>query len=199
LSSQPQAEPAPRIAPGTRRQVGAVNAAILWVLGRVSGAKSPPNVMTTLARHRRLFRGWLRFAATMMPRGTLKRADTELVILRVAHNCDCTYEWGHHALIAEAAGLSREDVERVRQGPESAGWTPHQASLLRAVDELHGERQISDAAWTELSSFLSETELIELCMLTGHYEMLAMTLNALRVAPDDGDSAPSLPARRGRR
>jgi hypothetical protein len=28
--------------------------------------------------------------------------------------------------------------------------------------------------------------LIELCMLIGHYEMLAMTLNSLRVEPDFG-------------
>lgn len=32
---------------------------------------------------------------------------------------------------------------------------------------------------------LSAAELIELCMLVGHYEMLAMTLNALRVQPDE--------------
>jgi AhpD family alkylhydroperoxidase len=198
LSSQPQAELEPRIAPGTRKDIGAINATILWVLGRISGSKSSLNVMTTIARHQRLFRGWIRFAVKLMPRGTLKRADTELVILRVAHNTDCAYEWSHHSLIAEAAGLSSEDVERVRQGPEAAGWQPHQASLLRAVDELHGEQRISDAVWAELSSFLDESELIELCMLTGHYEMIAMTLNALRVPTDGAESAPKLPARRRR-
>lgn len=197
MSSQPPAELEPRIAPGTRKQIGAVNAAIVWVLRRASGGSSL-NVMTTLAHNRRLFRGWIRFAANLMPRGTLKRADTELVILRVAHNCDCAYEWSHHSLIAEAAGLSREDVERVRQGPEAAGWEPHQASLLRAVDELHGERRISDAVWAELSAFLDESKLIEFCMLTGHYEMVAMTLNALRVPVDHAESAPKLLQRRGR-
>ncbi len=29
-----------------------------------------------------------------------------------------------------------------------------------------------------------EIELIELCVLTGHYAMLAMTLNSLEVVPD---------------
>ena len=42
----------------------------------------------TIARHRRLFRPWLRFAATLMPGGVLPRADSELVILRVAHNAE---------------------------------------------------------------------------------------------------------------
>jgi hypothetical protein len=38
--------------------------------------------------------------------------------------------------------------------------------------------------WSQLAQLLSERELIELCLLVGHYEMLAMTLNAIQVAPD---------------
>lgn len=56
--------------------------------------------------------------------------------------------------------------------------------LLRAADELHASRDISDDVWGRLRERLDEPELIELCMLVGHYEMLAMTLNALRVQPD---------------
>ena len=37
---------------------------------------------------------------------------------------------------------------------------------------------------SELSRHLDEVLLIELCMLIGHYEMLAMTLNSLDVEPD---------------
>jgi hypothetical protein len=31
---------------------------------------------------------------------------------------------------------------------------------------------------------LNDSQLIELCMLVGHYEILAMTLNSLAVEPD---------------
>ena len=41
-----------------------------------------------------------------------------------------------------------------------------------------------DSLWAELRPLYSDRELIELCMLVGHYQMIAMTLNALRVAPD---------------
>ena len=37
--------------------------------------------------------------------------------------------------------------------------------------------------WGALRPLLSDAELIELCMLVGHYEMLAMTLNSLGVEP----------------
>jgi alkylhydroperoxidase family enzyme len=149
----------------------------------VTGSE-PPNVFTTLARHRRLFRRWLRFAGALMPGGVLRRAETELLILRVAHNCGCEYEWRHHERLAVRANLGREDVERVRQGSGAAGWSRRQELLLRAADELHAERTISDSLWAELRPLYSDRELIELCMLVGHYEMLAMTLNALGVQPD---------------
>jgi AhpD family alkylhydroperoxidase len=174
---------APRIAPGDRRAIGTVNALIARAAGRATGT-GPPNLFTTLARHRRLFRRWLWFAGGLMPGGKLPRADTELVILRVAHRCDCPYEWGHHERIARRVGLERVAIERVRSGPDADGWTPRQRLLLRAVDELHDERRLSDATWSDLAALVTDEEMIELCLLAGHYEMLAMTINSLRVEPD---------------
>jgi alkylhydroperoxidase family enzyme len=181
--------PEPRLAPGTAREIGPLNALIARVIGAATGGP-PPHVFTTLGRHRRLFRRWLRFAAALMPGGSFPRAETELVILRVAHNCDCEYEWRQHERLGQAAGLSADEVRRVRSGPGAAGWSPRQALLLRAADELHADRTLSDALWGELRPLLSDTELIELCLLVGHYEMLAMTLNALAVVPDELPAGP---------
>jgi alkylhydroperoxidase family enzyme len=143
-------EGGPRIPPGSRREIGLVPTVIAAVAGRVTGS-GPPNLFTTLARHRRLFLSWLWFAGRLMPRGRLPRRDTELVILRVAHNCHCEYEWRHHERIAQT---------------------------------VHASRDVTDQLWDSLRRYWSDVELIELCMLVGHYEMLAMTLNALRVVPD---------------
>jgi AhpD family alkylhydroperoxidase len=174
----------PRIAPGTRREIGLVNYGIVRAVGLATGGP-PPNLFTTLARHRSLFRRWLRFAGRLMPGGTLPRADSELLILRVAHNTGCEYEWRHHEQIGRLSGLSADEIERVRLGPEAEGWSARQELLLRAADELHADRTLSDTAWDSLRPSLTDAELIELCMLVGHYEMLAMTLNSLRVEPDE--------------
>ena len=174
----------PRIAPGTRRDIGLVNYAIARALGVATGGP-PPNLFTTLARHRSLFRRWLRFAGGLMPGGKLARADTELLILRVAHLNDCEYEWRHHEQLGRLAGLMPDEIERVRLGADADGWSARQALLLRAADELHAERRLSDSTWDELRPLLTDQQLIELCLLVGHYEMLAMTLNSLRVEPDE--------------
>jgi AhpD family alkylhydroperoxidase len=181
--------PEPRIPPGSPRDIGRVNALITRLLGAATGG-GPPHLFTTLARHRGLFRRWLRFAGALMPGGVLPRSDSELVILRVAHNCDCEYEWRHHERLGEAAGLSAEEIRRVRSGPAAGGWSARQVLLLRAADELHADRTISDALWAELRPLMPDVELIELCLLVGHYEMLAMTLNALAVQPDSLPAGP---------
>jgi AhpD family alkylhydroperoxidase len=173
----------PRIPPGSNRRIGPLNAAIVWAIGRTSGGR-PPNVFTTLARNRGLFRRWLFFAGGLMPGGKLPRAETELVILRVSDNTGCAYERSHHERLGRKAGLSAEEVERVRSGPDAAGWTPRQQALLRACDEMHAEGRIGEETWRRLAAELDDRLLIELCLLIGHYEMLAMTLNTLQVQLD---------------
>jgi alkylhydroperoxidase family enzyme len=178
-----------RIAPGTASDTGRVN----FLIARAAGAglgTAAPNIFTTLGRHRSLFRRWLRFAGALMPGGRLPRADTELMILRTAHNCASDYEWRAHENLARNAGLTADQVQQVRLGPDAAGFSTRQRLLVQATDELHVNRVLSDETWSELRGQLSDPELIELCMLVGHYEMLAMTLNSLGVQPD-----PPLPGR----
>jgi AhpD family alkylhydroperoxidase len=143
-----------------------------------------PMIFGTLARHRRLFYSWLPFAGALQVLPELPRRDVELVILRTAWRCHCGYEWAQHVNLAARAGLDRHAIERVLDGPTADGWTPRQRALLTAVDELHDRHVISDATWTALAGELDERQLIELCLLVGHYEMLAMTTNSLGVEPE---------------
>ena len=180
----------PRIPPGRRRDVGWLNWWIARVVGRVSGT-GPPNLFLTLGRRRRLFRGWLRFAARMMPGGTLARRDTELVILRVAHLRDCRYEFDHHVKLGRKVGLTDADIERVTTGPEADGWTQKQLTILNAVDELHVDRDLSDETWNALRQHLDDPKIIELCLLVGHYEMLATFIKTVRIQLEDSPASRS--------
>lgn len=186
----PERGPA-RITPGSRRDVGLVGWGISRASGLVSGT-TPPNLFLTLGRHRPLFRGWLRFAGRLMPGGTLPRRDTELVILRVAVLSGCRYEFEHHVRLGATAGVTEADVGRLVAGPEADGWTDRERAILGAVDALHHERDLDDATWSALRAHLDERKVIEVCLLAGHYEMLATTINTLRIQPD-APSADRLP------
>jgi AhpD family alkylhydroperoxidase len=173
----------PRIAPGTRREVGLVGWLVSWVSGRVSRTP-PPNLFLTLGRHRRLFRGWIHFGGSLMPGGRLPRRDTELVILRVANLRACEYELRHHTHLAGRAGLTPTEVARVAVGPGEPAWSDRERALLVAVDELHADGDLSDEAWDGIAAHLDERQRIELVLLVGHYEMLATAIQALRIEPD---------------
>jgi len=175
--------PVPRVAPGSRRDVGWFTWAFSWASGRVAGTDRP-NIFLTLGRHPKLFRGWLRFAGRLMPGGTLPRRETELVILRVAHLCDNAYEFDHHVRLGAKAGVRPAEVERVREGPEADGWSDRERAILRTVDEQVTTGDVTDETWRDLRGHLSERTTIELLFLAGHYQMLAGVLTTLRVQPD---------------
>lgn len=175
-------EPA-RIAPGARADVGWLAYTVAWLSGRVTGT-TPPNLFLTLGRHRPLFRGWLHFAGRLMPGGTLPRRDTELVILRVAQLTGCRYELEHHRRLGRRAGITEADMARLAEGADVTGWTGRERVLLAAVDELHERRDLSDAAWSGVRDHLDERAAIELVLLVTHYEMLATTIDVLRIQPD---------------
>ena len=172
-----------RIAPGRRRDLGLP----IWVFSRLAGRATrtaPPAIFTTLGRGRGLFWGWLHFAGRLMPGGRLPRRETELVILRVATVRDCAYELEHHVRLGRRAGVTSEDVDRVREGSAAEGWRSHERLLLRATEELLATRDLTDASWAELRAAYDERTVIEILLLVGHYDMLATTLTTLRLEPD---------------
>lgn len=143
------------------------------------------NVFTTLARHPGLFRAWLPLGGYLLGRGKLPDRDRELLILRTAVNCGSSYEWGQHVIIGMRAGLTREEVDRVVDGPGAEGWSDHDAALLRAADELHADVKVGDATWAELARTYADVQLMEAVMLVGHYRMVAGALESFGVELDD--------------
>jgi len=144
----------------------------------------PPQVFTEIGRHPRLFRTWLPFAGTLLLQGALPRVDAELVILRTAWNARCDYEWQQHVTLAARAGIADERLAAVRAGAEGDGWTIRQRLLLTAADQLHANRCMDGLTRARVEDELSTKEFVELCLLVGHYEMLAMLLNSRGVEPD---------------
>jgi alkylhydroperoxidase family enzyme len=173
----------PRLAPLPRAALSVPARLVVSVLGRATGGE-PPHVFTTLLRHRRLFWRWLPFGGWLLLRTELPRADVELVILRTACNTGSVYEWCQHVALARRAGLDDAAIAAVADWPSSPRWTARQRALLGAADELHEDNRLTDATWAALCRELDEHERIELCFLVGHYTMVAMALNSLRVEPE---------------
>lgn len=166
-----------RIPPLGKQDAGFVKRLLILAMARFGGLNAS-NLWLMLMHNARLLRGFLVFAPRLMPYGELPRRDTELVILRVAWNCRARYEWGQHVDIGLRVGLQPEEIVRVALGPDTSGWDSRQLALLRATDEFHHDRMVSESTWELLAGFLDRRLLLELLMLIGFYEGLAGVLNS---------------------
>jgi len=70
----------------------------------------------------------------LLHESTLPPRERELVILRTGWLWQSEYEFGQHTRMSKEAGVTDTDVRRVTEGPDAAGWTPFETTLLRAVD-----------------------------------------------------------------
>src|SRR5215510_4991552 len=144
------------------------------------------NIFRTLAAHPKLLKKWLVFGHHILNKSTLPPRDRELLILRVGWLCRAEYEWGQHVVIGKKSGLTDDEIERVKEGPDAPGWSEFDATLLRAVDDLREQAFISDAVWNALAATYDTPQLLDLIFTVGQYNLVSMALNTLGVRLDEG-------------
>lgn len=173
----------PRIAPATDVRALPDEARDL-----LSGLSAGPavNIFRTLVRHPKLMKRWLVFANHILFKSTLPVRDRELVILRIGWLCRAEYEWGQHVIIGRAVGITDDEIARITEGPGDAGWTPFEAALLRATDELHADAMVSDETWKVLAAEYSTEQMMDLVFTIGQYALVSMALNSFGVQLDPG-------------
>lgn len=151
------------------------------------------NVFGTLAQHPKLIKRWLVFANHVLLKSTISGRDRELAILRAGWRCHAPYEWGQHVVIGRREGITDEEIERIGAGPDAPGWSPHDAAILRAVDELHDTSTIGDATWATLTETYDQQQCMDLVFAIGQYHLVSFALNAFGVERDDGLDAKDVP------
>ena len=144
------------------------------------------NITRTLAHHPALAEAWLGFARYVLGDNTLPPRDRELLILRIGYLRGSEYEWGQHTRIARSVGVTDEEILRVIDGPDAAGWSTFDSALLRAVDELHHDSEVGDATWAELSGRYDTRQLMDLVFTVGQYNLVSIALRTFRVPLDEG-------------
>ncbi len=144
------------------------------------------NITKTLAHHPVLADAWGTFAGYVLRDSTLPPRDRELLILRIGYLRGAEYEWGHHSRFGRQAGLTDEEIVRITRGPEATGWSSFDRALVRAVDELHRDAEISDRTWAELAARYDTKQLMDVVFTVGQYNLVSMALKTFRVPMDDG-------------
>jgi alkylhydroperoxidase family enzyme len=146
------------------------------------------NVFKTAANHTEMGKAVdaLAFGHVNGESSTLPPRHRELLILRIGWLCQSEYEWAAHSLAARSVGFTDDDLVRITSGPDAPEWTRFEATLLRAVDELHRDAFITDATWQALGAKYDTQQIMDLIATVGTYNLVSMMLNSWGVQLDDG-------------
>ncbi len=155
----------------------------------VDGVRKPREDMDSLAiliRHAELYLAHLGVGKKFLSDGEMSIRDRELAILRIGWLSQAPFEWGSHVVIAKRNGITAEEIERVIEGSEAAGWSDHDRALVRAMEELHFDSMISDETWDTLARTYTDKQLMELTIMAGQYKTVAYLQNSLRLPLPSG-------------
>ena len=154
-----------------------------------------PNVVATLMHHPQLAGPFLAFNSVLLRRPALDPRLRELMVLRVAWRTRARYEWAQHVRLATRLGVSSAEIDAISGSPDANAWTPLEALLLAATDQLIDGYRVDDDTWSSLAEELDERQLVELVFVVGTYTGLAMAFNSfgLQLDPDLQELADSSP------
>jgi 4-carboxymuconolactone decarboxylase len=173
---------APRIPPAEPPYSPSIEA--ILDASKALGGDRPINIFTTMAHHGRALKHVFALGGTFLVAGNLPDRERELIILRVARNTGCEYEYAQHVSIGERAGLTRAEIESIVR--DDGDWAPADQVEHDLVDELCADDCVTDATWARLAEGHDERELVELVLVAGYYRMLAGFLNSAGVQLDPG-------------
>jgi alkylhydroperoxidase family enzyme len=145
------------------------------------------NIFRTLLAHPAAAKAFLVWGGYILGRkSTLPPREREIVILRTGLLCRSGYEWTQHVPIARRAGLTDEEIARIKRGADAPGWSAADAALLRATDDLHREQFVTEPAWAELARYFGERQRMDMVFTVGQYTQVSMLLNSFGVQLDEG-------------
>jgi len=148
------------------------------------GESGRMNIFRTMVRAPKALKRFLVWGNYVLYLNNLRPRDREIVVLRIGYLCRSGYEWAQHVEIGLRSDLGADEIERIKRGAAAPGWTPAEASLLRAVDQLHDVHFIEDDAWTALRAHYTEAQCLDVIFTTTQYAQVSTILNTLGVQLD---------------
>lgn len=138
-------------------------------------------VLLTFAHHPALANAFSPLNIHLLTENTLPVRQRQIAIMRTAWICNCTYMWSSHLRTTQRCGLSTELFEPIKHGAEDAYFTPFEAVIIRATDDLVNHRKISNSHWDLLSAEWSKQQMLDFMFTVGCYVMAAGVMNSAGV------------------
>ena len=113
----------------------------------------------------------------------------EIAILEVARHAESAYEWSTHVTAGLAAGLTADEISRIEAGTDAGTLDPGESAVRSVVRSLLATGDLPDRLYASAEGTLGEALIVELVVLVGYYQLLAMLLRVARVSAPGGADA----------
>lgn len=144
------------------------------------------DVILYLAQHPVLSNRFMSFGRHVLMDSILPDRERELVTLYIGWTTKSDYEWLSHVAFGLRVGLTDEDIEAVKLGPDSPHWSGMDRDLLRAVDQMRDDYDLDDELWSSLSTEYDQRQMMEWMYTIGNYMVFAAVFNSFRIPLEPG-------------
>lgn len=145
------------------------------------------NIFRTLAHAPEALSAFLAWGSYVLSKqNSLNARQREIVVLRIGYLCRSGYEWTQHVPIGQRAGLNDAEIAALKTGADAENWSPADAALIRACDDLHARPFISAPVWSALKAHFTDRQCMDAVFTAGQYTQVSMMLNTFGVQLDEG-------------
>lgn len=144
---------------------------------------APVNIYRMVMHSPGLAPAFFAMADAMFQANSLPPHLRELSILRVGYRYAAPYETHQHEMIAGYAGLSTAAIAAARTG-DTGGLPDDEVGILRWTDLLLDHHTLAGADRDEALRLLTVTQLADLAMTVGFYQLVCNFLNTLEVTTE---------------
>lgn len=125
--------------------------------------------------------GWNSLLGAVRGASTLPPDIRELAILRVAELNQADYEWSAHAPVAEAAGMTADQLAALRIGGDLDVLDARQRAVVAYTDAMTTKVTVPDEVFQALGEYFGPQQIVELTVTIAAYNMVSRFLVALEV------------------
>lgn len=147
----------------------------------------PLNVFRMMSGAGASFAPFMQFISAYLNEGVLDPELRELVILRVGHLCDSSYEVHQHERVSRTLGISEDRIQAVKGKLPHDLFSDAENAALLFTDEQVAQVKVSDTTFNATHTHLTDPQIVELTIIVGTYLMVCRFLETLEIELEETD------------
>jgi uncharacterized peroxidase-related enzyme len=143
-----------------------------------------PNMFRVMAHRPEIFSTMQAHFGAVLNTGTVSTKLKELIIVRTSQVNQTPYCLASHTILAKSLGWSDDQLAHLADWQKREDFTPAEKAALRLAETVTRDAHaVSDEQYSELRSFYSEGEIVELLCSIGLFNYFNRFNNALKMEP----------------